>query len=173
MKLIYTDILKQWTNCWQEALFAGILFMVAGRQMNPILNWQKSLFFLHFADGVFIYYLLYVTLISRPIGFRREVALLPFTGFELLSGNFHYVIENVLLFIPFGILLCMTLYAYGRKCNTKMLFLISFLTSVSVELLQYAFSCGKSETDDVIANVTGAFIGYILIGNRLTGKWKI
>lgn len=80
-----------------------------------------------------------------------------------MNGDFHYLIENILLFIPFGILLYRTLYAYSRKCSLRMILIVVILTSISVELLQYAFSCGKSETDDVITNVLGALIGYMLI----------
>lgn len=163
MKLIFTDILKHWTNCRVEAILAGILFMVVGKRINHRLKRQKPSAILFFADGLFLYYLLHVTLLSRSIGLRREVELIPFTNPELMNGEFHYLIENILLFIPFGILLYRTLYAYDRKCSMRAILLAAFLTSVLVELLQYVFSCGKSETDDVIANVLGALIGYILI----------
>lgn len=163
MEIICRDILKHWTNCWQGAMIAGGLFIVIGRQIDRAFNRQKSAVILLFMDGVFLYYLLYVTLISRVTGSRREVVLWPFVSFQVLRGEFHYIIENVFLFIPFGVLLCMTLCAYGRKCSMKKILLASFLTSVSVELLQYLFSCGKSETDDVIANVLGAVIGYLTI----------
>lgn len=163
MKLICTDILRWWTQCWAEALFTGILFMMAGRWINRKLNRQKLLSILLFADGFFLYYMLYVTLFMRSIGSRREVELLPFTDPALINGDFHYVMENVLLFIPFGILLYMTLRAYGRKCSMRTVLSASFLTSVSVEFLQYVFACGKSEIDDVITNIAGALIGYMLI----------
>ena len=162
MSIIYTDILKHWTACWQEAVLIGVLFAGGFKWLKPVSNQQKYSVVLPFVDGVFFYFLLYVTLISRTIGSRREVVLLPFESFELLSGEFHYVIENVLLFIPFGFLLYITCYTFGKKCNMKTILLASFLTSVSVEFLQYIFSCGKSETDDVITNVGGAMIGYLI-----------
>ena len=162
MSIIYTDILKHWTNCWKEAVMIGILFVGGRKWLKPVFNQQKYSVVLPFIDGVFFYYLLYVTLISREIGSRREVVLLPFESFEILSGEFHYVIENVLLFIPFGFLLCITCCAFGKKCNLKTILLASFLTSISVEFLQYFFSCGKSEIDDVITNVAGAMIGYLI-----------
>ncbi|MCM1262510.1 MAG: VanZ family protein [Butyrivibrio sp.] len=162
MKLIYADILKQWANCWKEAVLAGFLLMVAGRQISYIFNKHKSPRILLFANGVFIYYLLYVTLLMRSIGSRREVEFLPFNSYELSRGDFHYLIENMLLFVPFGVLLYVNLYIYGRKCNIKTILLTALLASVSIEFLQYAFSCGKSEIDDVLANVLGALIGYAI-----------
>ena len=143
MKLIYTDILKQWSDCWTEAIFAGILFMAVARLVDRILDRQKPSYFLLFADGIFLYYLLHVTLLSRSIGLRREVELLPFTDVELMNGDFHYVIENVLLFIPFGILLCKTMYAYGKKCSMRVVLSASFLASVSVERCNIFFRVEK------------------------------
>ncbi|MCM1263716.1 MAG: VanZ family protein [Butyrivibrio sp.] len=162
IELIYKDILNQWSNCWKEAVIAGFLLMTVGRQISHIFNKHKSPFILLFADGVFLYYLLYVTLLMRSIGSRREIGLFPFIGEELLNGDFHYLIENMLLFIPFGVLLYVNLHTYGRGCSIRMVLLVSFLTSVSIELLQYVFSCGKSEIDDVLANVIGALIGYAI-----------
>lgn len=163
MGIICRDILKNWTDCWQGAMISGIMFTVFGRQMNKVLKRYKPANILFFADGIFLYYLLYVTLFSRSIGSRQEIALLPFSGVEIVGGDYHYVAENVLLFIPFGILLCMTLCAYGRKCSMRTILLVSFLTSLSVELMQFVFSCGKSETDDILTNVLGAVIGYAII----------
>ena len=170
MKLIYTDILRWCVQCWKEAFFAGILFMMAGRLINKKLNHERFWGVLYFADGFYIYYLFYVTLLMRSIGSRREVEFMPFTNSELMNGDFHYLIENILLFIPFGFLMYATLRAYGRECGIGMILLIAFLISVSVELLQYVFSCGKSETDDVITNVLGALIGYMII--KISGLSK-
>lgn len=167
MKIIFADILNQWANCWVEAILAGILFMLAVMQINRILNKQKPSIILLFTDGVFLYYLLHVTLLSRPVGLRREVELLPFINSELMNGDFHYVVENILLFIPFGILLYKTLHAYGRKCSMRTVLIAAFLASLSVELFQYVFSCGKSEADDVITNVLGAVIGHMIICKKI------
>ncbi|MDE5697662.1 MAG: VanZ family protein [Lachnospiraceae bacterium] len=163
MEIIYRDILKQWTNCWQEAIIVGIMFGICSRHINCGLKRQISVSALLFADGVFVSYLLYVTLLSRRPGSRQEVEFLPFRGEEILSGDYHYLIENVLLFVPFGFLLRRTLNIYGRKCSAKIIIWVSFLTSVSIELLQYVFSCGKTETDDVIANVLGAVLGGLAV----------
>lgn len=164
MEIIFRDILKQCTGCWRGAVIAGILFMVVGRRTtDQIFNQHKVSGILFFADGMYLYYFLFVTLFSRKIGSRREVEFIPFMGDEILRGDYHYLLENILFFIPLGFLLCVTLYAYGKKCNMKIILLASFLTSVSVELLQFLFSCGKSETEDVIANVSGAVLGYLVI----------
>lgn len=163
MGIIYKDILKNWTNCWLGAMVIGTLFLICNQHLSKVLKQYRPGRLLFFADGVFLYYLLYVTLLSRKIGVRRELALIPFSGAEIIGGDYHYAIENVLLFIPFGILCAMTLRAYGRKCDMKIILQAAFLTSVSIEFLQFLFSCGKSEADDIITNVLGAIIGYVLV----------
>lgn len=74
MEIIFRDILKQWTGCWQGAVIAGLLFMVIGRQITDhIFNQHKVSGILLFADGLFLYFLLYVTLFSRRLGYKRQV----------------------------------------------------------------------------------------------------
>ncbi len=161
-EVVYQDILKQWTSCWKEALIAGFVFMVGNRQIDRLSDRHNGVDGLFFADGVFLYFLLYVTLFSRSIGSRQEVAFLPFSGDEVAGGNYYYLIENFLLFIPFGFLSGVTLCIYGKMCSIKKIVWLAFLTSVSIEMSQYVFSCGKTETDDVIANVFGAFVGGLI-----------
>lgn len=161
MTTIYTDILNYWLACWKGAVCAGLLGMLIGTHIYPRLKPCISFYLLFLADGIFLYYLLYVTLFSRIPGSRREVALLPFMGVEFMSGDFHYLTENILLFIPFGFLSAKTLAMCGKTCGIKAVLLASFMTSVSVEVLQYLSACGKSETEDIITNVLGAIIGYL------------
>ena len=103
MEIIFRDILKQWTGCWQGAVIAGLLFMVIGRQITDhIFNQHKVSGILLFADGLFLYFLLYVTLFSRRLGSKRQVEFFPFTGQDIMRGDYHYLIENILFFIQFG-----------------------------------------------------------------------
>ena len=43
-----------------------------------------------------------------------------------------------------------------------MFFVFAFLFSFVIETVQYAFSLGVSETDDVINNTLGALLGYLI-----------
>lgn len=160
MMMICADILKYWESCWQGAAIAGILSLLAFRPPKCDLRQKLIAYMVFFMDGVFFCYLSYVTLFSRVSGSRRVVIIVPFSGREILSGDFHYLIENVLLFVPYGILLCLTLHIYGMKCNMALILTAAFLTSFAIEILQYVFACGKSEAEDVIANSAGAMIGY-------------
>ena len=41
--------------------------------------------------------------------------------------------------------------------------LVAFMTSVVIEIVQFILSCGYSEVEDVIMNVAGGVIGYLII----------
>ena len=80
------------------------------------------------------------------------VELRPFISFHPESPEFHYVIENILLFVPLGILLPMR-FSFARRWR-GMIGIALFL-SLTVEVSQFVLRCGKSEVDDLIANVLG------------------
>jgi glycopeptide antibiotics resistance protein len=64
---------------------------------------------------------------------------------------------NVLLFYPGGVL-AGSLWRRWRVLPMAAVFL---LLSVAIELCQYAFAIGTTETDDVIHNTLGAFLGLL------------
>lgn len=94
---------------------------------------------------------------------EREANLIPFKGiYEMIQGfSMHSLVNNILgnilLFLPFGILCPMTTVFEGETT------IYGCLTSVLIELLQYAFAMGAADIDDIILNTLGTFIGYKLI----------
>lgn len=73
----------------------------------------------------------------------------------------HYLINlvgNVVLFIPFPFLL----FSFGYK-HEKRIPLIALFVSVFIEVVQYLFVIGVADIDDVILNVTGACMGFLLL----------
>ncbi len=48
--------------------------------------------------------------------------------------------------------------------------LVTFVTSVCIEMVQFMLACGYSEVEDVIMNVAGGVVGYLII--RLVEKEK-
>lgn len=68
------------------------------------------------------------------------------------------VVLNVLLFIPLGFLLPKI-----RKVNLKHVLLISFIISLSIELIQPLLNTARcSDITDIICNTFGGVLGYIL-----------
>lgn len=62
--------------------------------------------------------------------------------------------ENVALFIPFGIILS------ARDLRLKTVVLIGLLTSSRIELIQYITALGLAELDDLSANKFGTVVGF-------------
>ena len=99
---------------------------------------------------------LYFTVLAKTPAERRTFNLMLFWNY----GNWslievrHEIIQNVLLFMPYGAALC----AVGAKYPVG----IAALTSLSVELTQYFFRLGLCEADDVMHNTLGAALGVLL-----------
>lgn len=87
----------------------------------------------------------------------RSVNLVPFMGSVIVNGevDFTEIIDNVIAFIPFGVLLSTLL---EEKSIIKRILPV-FLTSLSFEILQFIFSIGASDITDLIMNTIGGIIG--------------
>ena len=82
---------------------------------------------------------------------REEVFLLRIAAFNLFG--------NVVLFIPYGIFLP---YLFNRLRSLWKVMLFGAVTIVCVELLQIATLRGSCDVDDLILNMMGILIGYIV-----------
>lgn len=69
------------------------------------------------------------------------------------------LLGNVVLFIPAGILLPML---WKRLKNFLLFFLVCFLAIAAVEVLQLVTLLGSCDVDDLILNLLGMIIGYLL-----------
>jgi glycopeptide antibiotics resistance protein len=77
-------------------------------------------------------------------------------------GRFNYfsnIFGNILLFLPFPVVLKMFLKVY----KFSSVLIISILLSISIESIQFIFKVGVADIDDVILNTIGACIGYFFI----------
>lgn len=74
---------------------------------------------------------------------------------------------NILLFIPFGVLLEYLLCRSVRKRRGVLIFLICTLGSLLIETAQYISGRGFFELIDIITNALGGAIGYMLVQLRI------
>jgi glycopeptide antibiotics resistance protein len=112
--------------------------------------------------GVYALVLIGLVLFKFPFsyddtGTGRHVNLIPFAGSFTAQGTLRLgeIVENVLVFVPFGIYLCMLRpgWSFGRK-------LIPIVaTTVAFEAIQYAFAIGRADVTDVIGNALGGILG--------------
>lgn len=109
--------------------------------------------------------LLWSALLSRTESDSRSLNLTLFSSYEFMLrvynsfDIFKQIVDNILVFIPLGVLLPA---AYNAKYETKNYVFVVFsglVMSLIIEVLQYVFSIGFSEIDDVINNVWGCAIG--------------
>lgn len=90
----------------------------------------------------------------------RSLNLIPFKGAMITNGkvNFSEMIDNILVFCPFGIYIGV-LY---RRWNLYEKVLAFFSVTLIYEVLQYIFAIGRSDITDVIMNTAGGIIGLII-----------
>lgn len=83
---------------------------------------------------------------------NRSINVIPFSHSSGSSGE---IVDNVLVFIPFGLLLGVNFKRLGlwRKL------LVVFVFSLTAEVLQYILAIGASDITDVITNTLGGLLG--------------
>lgn len=121
--------------------------------------------------AAYIYILLQQTYFSRPPGSRNTVSLILGETWQGSARSKAYVIENILMTIPFGLLLPSVLKSAE---NIFCCIPLGFLFSVSIEYVQFISQRGHVQIDDVVMNVMGTVIGYLLfISVKLVGSLRI
>ncbi|QFT91005.1 VanZ like family protein [Bacillus sp. THAF10] len=134
------------------------IYLVVRGQTISIPSWSYYGFFVLYTLG------LIVLLFLRPNEqFYGSYNIMPLdTIFFYFSGRVHWFVAfynlaaNIVLFIPFGVLL-------RFKGFTLMnLILLPFLVISLVEVGQYVTNRGSLDVDDLLLNVIGFYIGYLL-----------
>jgi glycopeptide antibiotics resistance protein len=93
-----------------------------------------------------------------------DMRSLNFVPFSNSSGSRGEEVDNVLVFVPLGLLLSVNFK--GLKFWSKLLVVLG--TSISAETIQFIFAIGATDITDVITNTLGGLVG--LIGYDLSGK---
>ena len=106
--------------------------------------------------------ILYATLFSRAEG-STGLILTPFASLTAARQQpelYREMLMNVFLFFPLGLTLSNALprrwHRWGKIALTT---LVGCVLSAGIEYAQYRCALGLAETDDVICNTMGAFIG--------------
>lgn len=109
-----------------------------------------------------VFIILYATILNRTPG-NYELILAPFASLTAAQQQpelYREMLMNVFLFFPLGLTLSNALpqkwHRWGRIILTT---LIGCILSAGIEYAQYRCALGLAETDDVICNTLGAFIG--------------
>lgn len=133
------------------------------RQKESITVVPGTLFFTYLAV------VMAITFFSRESGSRQGLDLELFSTWGINQRNNAFVVENVLLFVPYGIL-CPMAFRHMRKFWSCLL--AGAFTSLFVELLQLFTSRGYFQIDDILTNILGTVTGYLLYAVVVRGRMK-
>ncbi len=110
------------------------------------------------AFSLYLMIILVITFFSREDGSRsRAMDLQLFSTWGINTRNNALVVENVLLFIPYGFV-CPWAFPWLRGFFRNSF--AAFVTSLGVETIQLITGRGYFQIDDILTNVLGAVIGY-------------
>ena len=137
-------------------LYLPILFRLKNKGIKPI----RQVSYIGLFCSVFL--IIFATILCTPITFEPEkhfLNLIPFNWRE--NGLKQFFIEelaNIILFIPLGFFLP-AVFRSNRKAYKTVS--ITFAITFGIEFLQY-FIGRLSDIDDIITNLLGGIIGYMI-----------
>jgi glycopeptide antibiotics resistance protein len=118
---------------------------------------------------LYLSYLIYLTFFSRLYGrayIFRSINIIPFkTIIEFLTAKINTdiivtnIIGNIAAFMPMGFLL--PIIFKRLKTINRLIAAILFAT-VSIEVIQYIAGVGATDIDDIILNLSGGILGYLI-----------
>ncbi len=163
-KIIAQDIIEPLTYLPKGLIYGAILIVILilinglwyqsrrCQLISPIKVICMGLF------AAYIYTLLQQTYFSRLPGSRNTVSLILGETWQGSVRSKAYVIENLLMMIPFGALLPNVLKpADNIFCCVP----LGFSFSVCLEYAQFLSQRGHMQVDDVVMNLMGTTIGYL------------
>jgi glycopeptide antibiotics resistance protein len=160
--MILDTLTEAITDIWPMlVIFLTIIITIRISYLK--INHEKFVFYREFLNLLFIVYilLLYQLLTSTELNHNGGLNLIPFTEifrYKIGSTLFIYnVVGNILIFVPFGYFVS----GYVKASRVSHILFISVISSVVVELVQYQI--GRSfDVDDIILNVFGSILGFLL-----------
>lgn len=160
--MFYDLLHKIFTNIWP--MLAVFVVVIALLRFFYLQNHREK-FTLHkelsYLCGIIYIWMLFEILTMTELNTNSGMNLTPFSEifrYKIGSSLFKYnVLGNIIIFIPFG-------YIIGKYVNPKKIWpviITTFITSIVVEFVQ--LNIGRSfDIDDVLLNLVGGIIGYLL-----------
>lgn len=108
---------------------------------------------------MYIFVVIQTAFFSREPGSREGISLTLFETWGDSNYMHAFFIENILMFIPFGILVPMVV---KKMQKAKSCVMTAFFFSCAIELSQFITQRGYCQLDDVVTNTLGAGIGWIV-----------
>lgn len=109
--------------------------------------------------AAYLYLVIGITLLSRRESSSSIVNLKLFDTFGPSFGERMFVYENILLFVPFGILFYILAVPFRKMFVSLM---AGFGISLLIETTQFFTHLGRFEVDDLLTNTCGMMLGYCI-----------
>lgn len=143
-------------------LLAGIVFLIilkiyeiffGGFRKRTLLSREV----LYFCTIIYVSAVLKLAFFSREPGSCKGLDLVLFSSWNEGVRGQAFFIENILMFIPFGILFP---FIFKRFRKGWICVMCGFMCSVLLEGMQFVTERGFCQLDDVVANIVGTLIGW-------------
>ncbi len=143
-------------------IFLMLVLLIVWAMLSQHKNQKKRTIINAALCFIAAFIILYATILTRSAGVF-EVILTPLATFIAARQQpelYREMLMNVFLFFPLGLTLSNALprkwHRWGKIALTT---LVGCALSAGIEYTQYRCALGLAETDDVICNTLGAFIG--------------
>lgn len=143
-------------------IFLMLVLLIVWAMLSQHKNQKKRTIINAALCFIAAFIILYATILTRSVGVS-EAILTPFaslTAARIQPEIYREMLMNVFLFFPLGLTLSNALprrwHRWGRITLTT---LVGCALSAGIEYTQYRCALGLAETDDVICNTLGAFLG--------------
>jgi glycopeptide antibiotics resistance protein len=119
--------------------------------------------------SLYAFMVVVITVLSREPHLAYTVKLRSFETFTGSYNSVKWAVENVLMFVPFGIFFKLIF----RRSNIFFAFSAGLLCSFGIEYTQYYTDRGNFEVDDLMTNTLGALVGYLAVAVVYAVVWII
>lgn len=123
-------------------------------------NRQQNLTKILFA--VYILILVWILLFKMSLSIDelykdRSINIVPFMGSVIVNGrvDISEIVNNIVIFIPVGIYVCMLKKDWSFLRQTS----VGFFISLGIEVLQFILAIGATDITDLIGNTFGGIVG--------------
>lgn len=149
-----------------------IITTIRRRQDNFLQGFILSSFFVYifFVLQLTGYFILFKEISSHDwwneinyrIKIHDHVNLEPFKMFRIYDRFDKQIVGNFVMLLPLGVYLPFLYRRFRKFAGFFAVTFISFLVSVSIEILQLATNYRSTDVDDIILNTLGAVAGFLI-----------
>lgn len=157
---IYKDVIEalQYTPSamWLVVCIAAAIILAITHYKKKVTMGRTILYF---SFVIYVFTILNYSFFSREPGSRTDVDLELFSTWGNTWQAHAYFIENIIMFLPLGVLIPL-IWKKARGC--WQILLLSLLCSVILESMQLVTGRGFFQVDDLMTNTLGGVCGFVI-----------